>query len=110
MEAGNEMVVAYCGLACSNCGMYQKGKCKGCHSAKPMNSRCSIKACAMERKFDTCADCGDFQDLHDCKKLHNLVSRFFGLIFRSDRIGNLDEIREIGFEKFKQERAVSGKK
>ena len=36
-------------------------------------------------------------DLH-CSKL-------FGLVFRSDRIGNLNAIREVGLEKFKATRA-----
>lgn len=104
-----EVIIAYCGLACSNCGMYIKGKCLGCHSDRPMNRNCKMKACAISRKFTTCAECKDFQDLRDCKKLYNFISRFFGFIFRTDRIGNLNRIREIGLSKFKSEKRIDAK-
>jgi len=98
------MIIAYCGLACSNCGMYLKGKCAGCHSDKPMNRNCKMKACAMKREYTTCADCTEFKNLKDCKKLNNLVANFFGFIFHTDRIGNLNRIRTVGLEKFKEEK------
>jgi len=101
----NEVIIAYCGLACSNCGMYLKGKCLGCHSDKPMNRNCKMKACAMSRQYTTCADCTDFKELKECKKLYNLVSRFFSFIFRTDRIRNLNRIRGIGLSQFKEEKA-----
>jgi hypothetical protein len=69
-----------------------------------------MKACAMKRKFQTCADCQDFDNLHDCKKLDNMISRFFGFIFRSDRIGNLNSIRKIGYQAFRKQRAENGEK
>jgi hypothetical protein len=110
METGqNNFIVAYCGLACSNCGMYLKGKCAGCHSDKPMNRNCKMKACAIEHKYTTCADCTDFSDLKDCRKLNNLIANFFGFIFRTDRIGNLNRIRRSGIEVFIEEKRREGK-
>ena len=103
------MIVACCGLCCSNCGMYKKEKCQGCHSDRPMNKNCEMKACAMERGYATCAECPDFQDLKECKKLYNIISRFFGFIFRTDRIENLNRIREVGLEKFKEEKLMQGR-
>ncbi|MEA3340828.1 MAG: DUF3795 domain-containing protein [Chloroflexota bacterium] len=103
-----KVIIAYCGLACSNCGMYLKEKCQGCHSDKPMNQNCAMKACAMGREYTTCAECNDFTDLRECKKLYNLTSRFFGFIFRTDRIGNLNRIREVGLTRFKEEKAAGG--
>ncbi|PKM77946.1 MAG: hypothetical protein CVU90_04320 [Firmicutes bacterium HGW-Firmicutes-15] len=99
----NEPIIAYCGLCCTNCGMFIKDKCQGCHSDKPMNSNCKMKACSMERGFSTCALCKDFGDFKQCKKLYNIVSRFFGFIFNTDRIGNLNRIKTIGLDRFKQE-------
>ena len=104
-----EVIIAYCGLACSNCGMYIRKKCLDCHSNKPMNQNCKIKKCAISKKFTTCAECKDFQDLRDCKKLYNFVSRFFGFIFHTNCIGNLNRIREIGLNKFKEEKRVDAK-
>ena len=103
MSDPTEFVLAYCGLVCSNCGAYRKGKCKGCHSDKPMNKGCKVKPCAMEKNYKTCADCGDFTNLKECRKLNNWISKIFAFIFRSDRIGNLCRIREIGIERFKEE-------
>jgi hypothetical protein len=105
-----ETIVARCGLACSNCGAYRHGKCAGCHSEKPMFSRCPVKACAIEKACTTCADCTAFPDLRACPKLNSFLSRLFGLIFRSDRIGNLYRIRQIGLEAFKTERQAAGRK
>lgn len=104
-----EFIVAYCGLACTNCGMYLKQKCAGCYSDKPMNRNCKMKACAMEHKYITCADCSDFDNLKDCRKLNNIISKFFGFIFRTNRIGNLYRIREVGLEAFKEEKRREGR-
>ncbi len=104
-----DIMIARCGLCCSNCGMYLKKKCPGCHGEKPMNRNCPTRACAIERAFSTCAECPDFKDLRKCKKLHNFFSRLFGFIFRSDRMGNLNAIREIGLEAFKGKKRADGR-
>lgn len=75
-----------------------------------MFRNCPVKACTVSRRYDTCADCPDFADLRQCGKLHNFISRLFALIFRSDRIGNLCRIREIGEGAFKTECAGNGHK
>ncbi|MBN1256790.1 MAG: DUF3795 domain-containing protein [Planctomycetes bacterium] len=98
-----EVIVAFCGLACSQCGAYRKGKCEGCFSEKPMYRRCPIKKCNLENNYESCADCTSFEDFRHCKKLNNIISKIFGFIFRSNRIANLEEIRRIGLEKFKTE-------
>ena len=103
-ENPKEFILAYCGLVCSECGAYTKGRCKGCHSDKPMNRGCKVKPCAQERNFSSCAECKDFPDLADCKKLNNWISKIFAFIFRSDRLGNLNQIREIGLDKFKEQK------
>ncbi len=105
----SDFIVAYCGLACTNCGMYIKGRCAGCHSDRPMNRNCKMKACAMERGYTTCADCTAFSNLKDCRKLNNLVANFFGFIFRTDRIGNLNRIREVGLDRFIEEKRLEGR-
>ena len=108
-EKPENLIVAYCGLVCSNCGMYIKGKCQGCHSDKPMNTNCKMKACAIEHEYVTCADCQDYEELQDCKKLNNIVSKIMGFVFRTDRIGNLYQIRELGLEVFKEKKFEEGK-
>jgi hypothetical protein len=95
------VVVACCGLVCSDCGAYRKGRCQGCHGEKPMFRNCPVKACVKFRSFATCADCTAYPDLTQCGKLHNFISRIFAWIFRSDRVGNLNRIRQLGLEPFK---------
>ena len=108
--AVTEVIVARCGLVCSNCGAFRCGKCGGCHCDKPMFARCPVKACAIEKGCTTCAACESYPDLKACRKLNSFIARIFGFIFRSDRIGSLYHIREIGLEAFKTERRASGKK
>jgi len=105
MQDTSDVIIAYCGLACSNCGSYTKGRCQSCHSDKPMNRNCKMKACAISNGYVTCADCEEFSDLRECNQLNNFISKVFGFIFRTDRIGNLERIREMGLEVFKAEKA-----
>lgn len=110
MSDNPSTIVACCGLVCSNCGALRKGKCQGCHGDKPMFRNCPVKACVKSHDYGTCANCGEFKDLHDCGKLDNFISRLFGWLFGSNRIGNLCRIREVGLEAFKAERITSKEK
>jgi hypothetical protein len=98
-----EVIIAHCGLVCSKCGSFKKGRCHGCHSEKPMFKNCPIKKCNIDGNLATCSDCADFEDLKKCKKLNNFISKIFGLLFGTNRIGNLVRIREIGPDVFKKE-------
>lgn len=75
-----------------------------------MFSCCPVKACVKSNNYSTCADCKEFSDLKRCKKLHNFVSIIFGMIFRSNRIGKLYRIREIGLDSYKDEMRKEGSK
>lgn len=99
-----EAIVANCGLVCTECGAYAKGRCEGCFSDKPMFRGCPVRACTRERDHSTCAECEEFEDLRECRKLNSFVSRIFGFLFRSNRIGNLERIREAGLDTFQSER------
>lgn len=99
-ENGSKAIVACCGLVCSECGAFKKSRCQGCHSEKPMFKNCPVKKCVSDNSFKTCAQCGAYSNLKQCRKLHNPISRIFGFIFRTNRIGNLEQIRADGFEKF----------
>ena len=102
-EGGSGFVIAHCGLVCSECGAFVKGRCDGCHSEKPKFRNCPVKRCNLEHAYVTCADCQEFGDLGECKKLNNWISKLFGLIFRSDRMGNLNRIRQTSLEEFSSE-------
>ncbi len=66
-------IIAYCGIVCSDCGIYKKQKCEGCHSEKPMALNCKVKPCAIEHCYSTCAECTEFDDLKNSKKLKNFI-------------------------------------
>ncbi len=61
------------------------------------------RGCVLEREIATCAECTDFKNLKQCRKLNNLIAKIFGFIFRSNRIGNLERIREVAVEQFARE-------
>ena len=103
-ENNQNVIVACCGLVCSECAMYLNNKCRGCRGERPVFQNCKIRKCNMDNEYDTCADCTDFQELRECKKLNNIISKIFGFIYKTNRIESLNRIRETGLEKFKAEK------
>ncbi len=92
-------LVAYCGLYCGACKRYLSDKCPGCHDNEKA-SWCKIRSCCIEHGYVSCADCAEYQDPVKCKKVNNLMARFFGLIFQSDRPACIKKIKEIGVERY----------
>ncbi len=90
-------LVAYCGLYCGACGAYLKERCPGCHE-NVKAKWCKVRSCCLENHYATCADCKQFQTPRECRKYNNLISRLFGLIFRSDRAACIGQIKQMGLE------------
>lgn len=93
----NAELVAYCGLYCGACGAHRRGRCPGCHE----NQRagwCKVRTCCRENGYSSCAECKTTPDPGDCKKFSNIISKLFGLIFRSDRRACILQIREKGLQ------------
>lgn len=101
-------LVAYCGLYCAACGRHRRGRCPGCHE-NTKATWCGIRSCCIENGYKSCADCNDFEDPTQCGKFHNLVSRFFGFIFRSNRPACIKQIRELGIEGHARDMAEQGR-
>jgi len=106
MTENTAHLVAYCGLYCGNCGSYKRGRCRGCLDGGGYSS-CKARACCLEEGYRTCAACDEYLE---CRKLHNFISKIFGLIFRTDRKANLRAIREKGIETWAEEMAASGRR
>lgn len=98
-------LVAYCGLYCGACGSYLKERCPGCHG-NVKAGWCKVRACNIERKYASCAECTDFADPRDCRKFNNFVSRIFGLVMRSDRPACIAQIRSLGLDGHAREMAA----
>ena len=90
-------LVAYCGLYCGACGAFLKGRCPGCHDNKKA-SWCKVRSCCSGRGYKSCAECAEFRNPNDCRFFNNIISKLFGLIFRSDRAACIRQIRERGIE------------
>ena len=73
--------IAACGLFCGNCRKFGKGSCPGCRP----NEKASC-----------------------CKKFDNFIAKVFQIVFRSDRRGCVERIREVGQEAFAAEMRLSG--
>lgn len=90
-------MVAYCGLYCGACKRYLRDKCGGCND----NIKaiwCKIRACCINNKYASCAECKEFSDPKDCRMFNNIISNAFGFIFRSDRAACINQIKEIGIQ------------
>lgn len=98
----NPDLVAYCGLYCGACKPYLIGKCSGCHNNEKA-TWCKIRGCCSENEYKSCADCKTYPDSVECKKLNNLISKIFAIIFGSNRNASLKRIQEIGYESYAQE-------
>jgi len=93
----NSELVAFCGLYCGACKSYLHGKCNGCHgNAKA--TWCKVRSCCMEKHMKTCAECTEFQDPRACVKYNNLMSKLFGLVFKSDRAACIAQIKRLGLD------------
>ncbi len=88
----NGSLVAYCGLFCGECGSYLKGKCKGCKEGGGF-SRCKVRICCTEKGILTCAECEEYTDFRDCKKLNGAIAKVYSLFSSEDRLGNLEGLK-----------------
>jgi len=88
-------LIAFCGLYCGACKRYLQEKCPGCQG-NVKASWCKIRTCCLGNGYSSCADCKEFSNPNDCKKFNNLISKFFGFIFKSDRAACIDLIKEVG--------------
>lgn len=103
----SEDLVAYCGLYCGACGAFLKGRCPGCHD-NVKAGWCKIRTCNMDAGRSSCAACTQFPDAADCKMFNNLISKLFGLIFRSDRNACIQQIKAVGLKGHAERMAASG--
>ena len=95
-------LVAYCGLYCGACKKYLNGKCPGCADNEKA-SWCKIRSCCMENNYSTCADCATVEEVADCNKFNNAMSKVFEFIFRSNRQACIGLIKEKGKQEFAEQ-------
>lgn len=98
--------VAACGLFCGACRSYSRGKCAGC-LADRKHEWCGVRRCCLDHGWRSCAEC-TVMPLSECRKFNSFIGKLFGLIFRSDRRGCIERIREIGPEAFAAEMRLAG--
>ena len=101
-------LVAYCGLYCAACGAYQKGRCPGCHD-NVKATWCKVRACCGEHSYLTCADCKDFPNPNDCRKLNNFIAKIIGVVLNSNRQACVLKIRELGVDEYSGFMAAEGR-
>lgn len=103
----DKALVACCGLYCGACKKYLREKCPGCHENEKA-SWCKTRLCCIEHSYASCADCTIVDNYVECKKLNNVISKLFGLLFRSDRLACIALIKEQGYESFARSMAEKG--
>jgi len=102
----NQAKVAACGLCCETCRAYAKGKCTGCRQNEKA-TWCAVRTCCGEHDWTTCAEC-TLMPLSECRKFNSFISKCFKFVFRSDRAGCIERIREVGLEAFVAEMKAAG--
>ena len=95
-------LVAFCGLYCGACKKFILKKCPGCKKNEKA-SWCKVRICCIDNNYMTCANCKEFKNAKDCKKFNNFFSKFFALVFRSDRNACIERIKKVGTEKYAKE-------
>ena len=103
--------IAPCGLFCTNCGKFKKGRCKGCQ-VEPGFSRCAVRRCCAEAGIATCAKCAQFRaprGFDECRKLNSPIAKVFSFVFGSDRPAALALLRDKGREEYLAAKRASGK-
>lgn len=97
----DSQLTAKCGLYCGACTKFLKEKCPGC--AKNQKATwCKIRTCCDENAFKSCAECTIYYNAMQCNKFNNLVSKFFMIVFRSDRMACLNMIQKNGYNYFEK--------
>jgi hypothetical protein len=97
-------LIAYCGLYCGACSRYLSEKCPGCQKNEKA-SWCKLRKCCIENGYKSCADCQKFSDVNGCKKFNNVFSKIFAVLFKSNRKGCIEKIRQIGYDNYAWEMA-----
>lgn len=99
--------IAACGLFCGACPKYTKGKCPGCRDYEKA-TWCEVRKCCNEHAWQSCADC-TLMPLASCRKFNNFIAKVFAVVFRSDRRGCVERIREVGHEAFAAEMRLAAR-
>ncbi len=99
--------ISACGLFCGACRAFLKGKCAGC-LADGKYDWCAVRRCCLEHGWQSCAECTEMP-LDACRKFNSFIGKIFGFVFRSDRRGCIERIREVGPEAFAAEMRQAGR-
>ena len=92
-------LIARCGLYCGACKKFLNEKCPGCEKNEKA-SWCEIRKCCADRNYNNCSECSDYDDVMKCKKFNNFISKFFALVFHSDRKASIQYIKEHGAQRY----------
>lgn len=99
--------IAACGLYCGACRKYLKNTCPGCREYEKA-TWCAVRTCCIEHGWESCAEC-TLTELGECRKFNNFIAKIFAVVFRSDRRGCIERIREVGSEAFAAEMRLAGR-
>ena len=95
-------LVGHCGLYCGACGAHLKERCPGC-AGNEKATWCKVRTCCKEKGCATCAGCDTYDDVKECAKFHNFISRIIGFVLRSDRAACIARIRDVGAQAYAAE-------
>jgi len=98
--AGDEQLIAHCGLYCKACPSFKSGKCDGCRTDSEKSAvvykSCQVKPCCIENGFSTCADCTIYASTSECKKYNPLLLKIASKLEGTDRSKSIEMIKTEG--------------
>jgi len=70
-------LIGCCGAYCNTCRVYAEKICKGCKTGYINGGRdlskakCKMKICCITKKYNSCADCSDYEECNIIQEFHN---------------------------------------
>jgi len=97
-------MISYCGFYCGACPTLLKGKCQGCKGDSPNCAvgykACKVRPCCIENNYNSCADCGEYESVKDCKLYNPVLINLFQFLLKSSRRKGIEMIKEKGPNEF----------
>lgn len=93
--------IGCCGAYCFTCRAYREQACKGCKIGYDNGERdvskakCKIKVCCINRFFQSCADCGEYETCRILNDFYGKTGYKYGKYKQAT-----EYIRQYGYDNF----------
>ncbi|WP_458453996.1 DUF3795 domain-containing protein [Methanobrevibacter sp.] len=98
----NGLLFSLCGLNCSLCPMFIRGRCSGCREGSTCYMICEFAPCSIEHgNIDYCFECEEYP----CKKYEG-IDLHDSLISHRNQLKDMEKAKAMGIENYRAEQRV----